>query len=66
MMERISPPANGLTGTVWSVSGKGTRLTEILPNIGSFDPTYLAGLTTIVNYITSKGAHAVIDRQYPQ
>ncbi|KAF7981198.1 hypothetical protein HWV62_34521 [Athelia sp. TMB] len=41
LMERISPPANGLTG--------------------SFDPTYLAGLTTIVNYITSKGAYALID-----
>ncbi|KAF7981550.1 hypothetical protein HWV62_33151 [Athelia sp. TMB] len=41
LMERISPPANGLTG--------------------SFDPTYLAGLTTIVNYITSKGAYALVD-----
>lgn len=41
LMERISPPANGLTG--------------------AFDPTYLAGLTTIVNYITNKGAYAVLD-----
>ncbi|KZP15265.1 glycoside hydrolase family 5 protein [Athelia psychrophila] len=41
LMERISPPATGLTG--------------------AFDPTYLAGLTTIVNYITSKGAYAVVD-----
>ncbi|KZP15293.1 glycoside hydrolase family 5 protein [Athelia psychrophila] len=41
LMERISPPATGLTG--------------------AFDPTYLAGLTTIVNYITSKGGYAVVD-----
>ncbi|KIJ49152.1 glycoside hydrolase family 5 protein [Sphaerobolus stellatus SS14] len=41
LMERISPPANGLTG--------------------AFDPTYLQGLQTIVNYITNKGAYAVID-----
>ncbi|KAG6847477.1 hypothetical protein H0H93_007872, partial [Arthromyces matolae] len=47
LMERLSPPANGLTG--------------------AFDSTYLSGLTTasaptqIVNYITNKGAYAVID-----
>jgi len=40
-MERISPPANGLTG--------------------AFDPTYLAGLTTIATYITGKGGFAVLD-----
>ncbi|KAF8586781.1 glycoside hydrolase family 5 protein [Ramaria rubella] len=28
---------------------------------GPFNATYLSGLTTIVNYITSKGAYAVID-----
>ncbi|QRV95710.1 Cellulase (glycosyl hydrolase family 5 protein) [Ceratobasidium sp. AG-Ba] len=28
---------------------------------GSFDQTYLAGLTSIVNYITNKGGYAVID-----
>jgi endoglucanase len=28
---------------------------------GSFDSAYLSGLTTIVNYITSKGAYAIID-----
>ncbi|PPQ70299.1 hypothetical protein CVT26_014584 [Gymnopilus dilepis] len=28
---------------------------------GAFDQTYLSGLTTIVNYITGKGAYAVID-----
>ncbi|KAG9004813.1 hypothetical protein FRB94_002062 [Tulasnella sp. JGI-2019a] len=41
MMERLSPPATGLTG--------------------AFDPTYLSGLTTTVNYVTGKGAYAVID-----
>ncbi|KAG9019909.1 hypothetical protein FRB90_000040 [Tulasnella sp. 427] len=41
LMERISPPANGLTG--------------------AFDSTYLNGLKTIVNYITGKGAYAIID-----
>ncbi|KAG8991286.1 hypothetical protein FRB93_002862 [Tulasnella sp. JGI-2019a] len=41
MMERLSPPATGLTG--------------------AFDPTYLSGLTTIVDYITAKGAYALID-----
>ncbi|KAF8071917.1 endoglucanase [Lyophyllum atratum] len=39
--ERISPPANGLTG--------------------AFDATYLNGLKTIVNYITNKGAYAIIE-----
>ncbi|KAF5327666.1 hypothetical protein D9619_004867 [Psilocybe cf. subviscida] len=28
---------------------------------GSFDQTYLSGLTTIVNYITNKGAYALIE-----
>jgi hypothetical protein len=28
---------------------------------GSFDQTYLSGLQTIVNYITSKGAYAIIE-----
>lgn len=41
LMERISPPATGLTGP--------------------FDSTYLGGLTTLVNYITSKGGYAVVD-----
>ncbi|KAI0259894.1 glycoside hydrolase superfamily [Gloeopeniophorella convolvens] len=41
LMERLSPPATGLTGP--------------------FDSTYLSGLTTIVNYITGKGAFALID-----
>ncbi|KAG8714646.1 hypothetical protein FRC11_007653 [Ceratobasidium sp. 423] len=40
-MERISPPATGLTG--------------------AFDSTYLGDLKTTVNYITGKGAYAVID-----
>ncbi|KAF5382103.1 hypothetical protein D9615_004377 [Tricholomella constricta] len=39
--ERITPPANGLTG--------------------AFDATYLAALKTTVNYITNKGAYAVIE-----
>ena len=30
---------------------------------GPFDQTYLSGLQTIVNYITSKGAYALIDRE---
>ncbi|KAG8882389.1 hypothetical protein FRB97_008293 [Tulasnella sp. 331] len=41
LMERMSPPATGLTGP--------------------FNSTYLSGLTTIVNYITGKGAYALID-----
>jgi len=41
LMERLSPPAQGLTG--------------------SFDATYLSGLTTIVNYITNKGGYALLD-----
>ncbi|KAI0259893.1 endoglucanase [Gloeopeniophorella convolvens] len=46
LVERLSPPSTGLTGP--------------------FDSTYLGGLTTacclfIVNYITGKGAYAVID-----
>ncbi|KAG9004811.1 hypothetical protein FRB94_002060 [Tulasnella sp. JGI-2019a] len=41
LMERMSPPATGLTGP--------------------FNATYLAGLTTIVDYITGKGAYALID-----
>ncbi|CAE6384056.1 hypothetical protein RSOLAG1IB_11652 [Rhizoctonia solani AG-1 IB] len=40
-MERISPPATGLTGP--------------------FDSTYLSDLKTTVNYITGKGAFAVLD-----
>ncbi|KAG9076597.1 hypothetical protein FS749_011588 [Ceratobasidium sp. UAMH 11750] len=41
LMERISPPAKGLTG--------------------AFDATYLAGLKSIVSYITGKGGYAVLD-----
>ncbi|KAG8888776.1 hypothetical protein FRB98_006788 [Tulasnella sp. 332] len=41
LMERMSPPATGLTGP--------------------FNATYLSGLTTIVDYITAKGAYALID-----
>ncbi|KAG8991282.1 hypothetical protein FRB94_002057 [Tulasnella sp. JGI-2019a] len=41
LMERLNPPATGLTGP--------------------FNATYLAGLTTTVNYITGKGAYALID-----
>ncbi|KAF8239797.1 endoglucanase [Tricholoma matsutake] len=41
LMERLSPPATGLTG--------------------AFNQPYLSGLTTIVDYITSKGAFAIID-----
>ncbi|TCD60013.1 hypothetical protein EIP91_010912 [Steccherinum ochraceum] len=41
LMERMSPPATGLTGPL--------------------DQTYLSGLKTIVNYITGKGAFAIID-----
>ncbi|KAL0954437.1 hypothetical protein HGRIS_003416 [Hohenbuehelia grisea] len=40
-LERLSPPATGLTGP--------------------FDTAYLGGLKTIVNYITGKGAFAVIE-----
>ncbi|KAG8980338.1 hypothetical protein FRC05_005968 [Tulasnella sp. 425] len=41
LMERLNPPATGLTG--------------------AFDSAYLSGLKTTVNYITGKGAYAVID-----
>ncbi|KIO16912.1 glycoside hydrolase family 5 protein [Tulasnella calospora MUT 4182] len=41
LMERLNPPATGLTG--------------------AFDSTYLNGLKTTVNYITGKGAYAIID-----
>ncbi|PVF96643.1 putative cellulase precursor [Serendipita vermifera] len=41
LMERLSPPSSGLTG--------------------SFDSTYLNGLKTIVNYVTSKGGYAILD-----
>jgi len=41
LMERISPPATGLTG--------------------SFNATYLQGLKDTVNYITNKGAYAILD-----
>jgi endoglucanase len=36
---------------------------RLAPNgiTGSFDQTYLSGLTTIVNYITGKGAYAIVD-----
>ena len=44
-LERLIPPAGGLTG--------------------SLDATYLSGLTTTVNYITGKGAYAVIERAPP-
>ncbi|KAL0954438.1 hypothetical protein HGRIS_003417 [Hohenbuehelia grisea] len=40
-LERLSPPATGLTG--------------------AFDSTYLGGLQTIVDFITGKGAFAVIE-----
>ncbi|KAF9468040.1 endoglucanase [Collybia nuda] len=39
--ERLSPPAQGLTG--------------------SFDGTYMASLKSTVNYITNKGAYAIIE-----
>ncbi|KAG6817671.1 hypothetical protein H0H87_005429 [Tephrocybe sp. NHM501043] len=39
--ERLSPPANGITG--------------------AFDSTYLGDLKTTVNYITGKGAYAIIE-----
>lgn len=41
LMERMVPPATGLTG--------------------AFNQTYLSGLTTAVNYVTSKGGYAIID-----
>jgi endoglucanase len=41
LMERLSPPSVGLTG--------------------SFDSAYLSGLKDIVNYVTQKGGHAVVD-----
>jgi endoglucanase len=41
MLERLAPPATGITG--------------------AFDSAYLSGLTTIVNYITSKGANVLIE-----
>ena len=41
-------------------------LERIAPNgiAGSLDSTYLSGLKTIVNYITGKGAYALIERVY--
>lgn len=41
LMERLSPPSTGLTG--------------------SFDATYLNGLKTTIDYITGKGAYALLD-----
>lgn len=59
-MERLSPPANGLTGAFDS-----TYLSGLQTVSGIMCKCMLSKLTSntqIVNYITGKGAYAVVDR----
>ncbi|OKP14781.1 hypothetical protein PENSUB_5845 [Penicillium subrubescens] len=58
------------TGTIQTLIGDGMNIFRVqflmerlTPNgmTGSFDSDYLKNLTTVVNYITQAGAHAVLD-----